>query len=348
MIVQPSGQLQFNTTGNKFLDTLNLVNQGTVIWSDGQLLNGGQPATVVSNGGQWLITGDASCNAYSAQTNTPVWINSGLLRKSAGTGISGINNFNFSTQPSGVVQADAGTLSLPSPITNSAGSLRLVGGRIQSSGTFGLIGGTLQGSGSFGANAITGGILSPGQGGPGLINFPSGLDLGAGATLSMSGTGTTSGSQYDQLMVVGAVDLGNAILQVTSLPAVPPGTTFVLIQNNGGNPITGTFSGLAENDLINVSGQPFRIHYSGGDGNDVTLVREASGVGPTLTSSTYTNGTLRFFASGETAVIYAVQATTNFIQWTNIGLATGDASGTFTFADTNAFRYPYRLYRTIN
>src|SRR5204863_148337 len=94
LTVQPGGQLFFNTTANKFLDTLNLINQGTVTWSDGQLLNGGQPATVISNGGQWLITGDASFNAYSAQTNFPVWINNGLVRKAAGAGFSQINNFN--------------------------------------------------------------------------------------------------------------------------------------------------------------------------------------------------------------------------------------------------------------
>jgi hypothetical protein len=43
-----------------------------------------------------------------------------------------------------------------------------------------------------------------------------------------------------------------------------------------------------------------------------------------------------------------VQATTNFIQWTNIGFATGGVSGNFLFNDTNAFRYQYRFYRTTN
>src|SRR5262249_30316275 len=119
LVVQPSGQLQLNTTANKFLDSLYLINQGTVTWNNGQLLNGGQPATVVSNGGQWLITSDNSFNAYSAQTNTPVWINSGMLRKTTGAGISQINNFNFNNQSSGVVQDDTGTISLPSTTTNT-------------------------------------------------------------------------------------------------------------------------------------------------------------------------------------------------------------------------------------
>jgi hypothetical protein len=312
------------------------------------LLNGGQPATVVSNGGQWLIMGDNSINPYTAQTNTPVWINSGLLSKSGGTGVSVINNFNFATQPSGVIQAGTGTLSLPTAINNSAGTVRLNGGTIRSSDTFGMTGGTLEGSGSFGANSISGGTLSPGQAGPGLINFTSGLNLSAGATLSMSGTGTTAGSQYDQLSVVGAVSLGNATLQVVSLPAVAPGTTFVLIQNDGADAVIGTFNGLTENSILNVSGQAFRIHYAGGKGNDVTLVRDSGSAGPILTAGTYTNGTFQFFSSASSGVVYALQASTNFILWTNIGFATGTVSGTISFTDPEAFRYPYRFYRTTN
>src|SRR6185369_14664616 len=108
LTILSGGELQLNTAANKFLDTLNLINQGTVTWNAGQLLNGGQPSTVISNGGQWFITGDYSFNGFSAQTNTPVWINTGLLRKSGGIGTSIINNFNFNTQPSGVIQADTG------------------------------------------------------------------------------------------------------------------------------------------------------------------------------------------------------------------------------------------------
>jgi hypothetical protein len=43
-----------------------------------------------------------------------------------------------------------------------------------------------------------------------------------------------------------------------------------------------------------------------------------------------------------------VQATTNFVNWTNLGFATGNVSGNFLFNDANAFRFPYRFYRTTN
>ncbi len=249
-----------------------------------------------------------------------------------------------------MIQSDSGILQLPSPITNSDGTLRLNGGTIQSSGTYGITGGTLEGAGSFGANAFTGGSITPGQAGAGLIGFKSGLNLAAGATLTMAGTGTIPGSQYDQLSVTGAVALANATLSVTSLPSVAPGTTFVLILNDGADAVSGTFNGLAENAAVNVSGQPFRIHYAGGSGNDVTLVRDSgsASAGPQLSGGSYSNGTFRLLGAGSNAVLYTIQATTNFIQWTNLGTATGDGSGNFIFIDSNAFQFRYRFYRTTN
>ena len=244
LTILPGGQLQFNTAANKFLDTLNLINQGTVTWNAGQLLNGGQPATVVSNGGQWLMTGDYAFNAYSAQTNSPVWINAGLLRKSAGAGVSQINNFMFNTQPSGVIQVDTGIVRLPSGTTNTAGILRVNGGQLEASGTLTMAGGILEGTGSVGANSLVGGNIAPGRNGPGLLVFPSSLNLLSGATLTLSGTNTSPGS-YDQLSVVGTVALSNATLQVFSLPSVPPGTAFIIITNDGVDAVQGDVRWLA-------------------------------------------------------------------------------------------------------
>ncbi len=349
LTVQPAGQLLFNTSANKFLNAFTLINQGTVTWNDGQLLNGGQPATVVSNGGQWLITGNSQFNGNAFQTNTPVWINTGLLRKTGGSGISQINNFNFDTKPSGIVQADTGTLQLPANYTNTAGTLRLNGGTLQANGTLAMTGGTLDGAGSLGPNSLTGGTISPGFS-PGLIGFNSGLNLGPGATLVIEGNGLTPGTGFDQLSVTGVVALGTCTLQVTSLPSVPVGTTFVIITNDGVDAVQGTFNGLAENAQITVSGQPFRIHYAGGSGNDVTLVRDSGAVitGPHLSSGAYSNGTFQLLGVGGASSIYTIQATTNLIQWTNIGFATGDVSGNFNISDTNASKFRYRFYRTTN
>jgi hypothetical protein len=174
--------------------------------------------------------------------------------------------------------------------------------------------------------------------------------LGSNATLVIDGTGLVPGSQYDQLSVTGAVAIGNCALQVTSLPSVPIGATFTIITNNGGGAVTGIFNGLPENALISVGSQPFRIHYAGGDGNDVTLVRDTGPVAPVLSAGNAGNGKGAFQLTGiaGSSLSLTILATTNFIQWTDIGTATSDSGGHFNFTDTNASQFRYRFYRTTN
>jgi len=71
-------------------------------------------------------------------------------------------------------------------------------------------------------------------------------------------------------------------------------------------------------------------------------------VGPLLSSGGRSNQTFRVTGAGNGSTIYTIQASTNFLQWTNVGFATGDVGGNFIFADTNAVNYLYRFYRTTN
>src|SRR5262249_47014075 len=57
------------------------------------------------------------------------------------------------------------------------------------------------------------------------------------------------------------------------------GTQFILINNDGVDPVSGTFAGLPEGGTVFVGGAPFTISYVGGDGNDVVL----TSVTPTTT-----------------------------------------------------------------
>ena len=67
-----------------------------------------------------------------------------------------------------------------------------------------------------------------------------------------------------------------------------------------------------------------------------------------LTSGGMTNGFLRLVGAGSALSHFTVQASTNFIQWTNIGTATSDVSGGFIFMDSNAVQFKSRFYRTTN
>jgi len=50
--------------------------------------------------------------------------------------------------------------------------------------------------------------------------------------------------------------------------------------------------------------------------------------------------------SGQSGHSYEVQATEDFLVWTNLGPVTTDAGGSFIFPDTNSMNFPHRYYRT--
>jgi len=158
--------------------------------------------------------------------------------------------------------------------------------------------------------------------------------------------GAAADSGYPQLKVAGKVEINTASLNLAgSTYAGNVGDTFTLINNDGSDAVIGTFNGLPEGAYVSLAGQPAQIHYAGGDGNDVVLVR----ANPQLFSAAgLTNGNWRLTGVGISSNIYTIQATTNFLNWTNIGLATGNLSGAFSFTDTNAFRFKYRFYRSTN
>ncbi|PPC74203.1 hypothetical protein C4K68_27015, partial [Pokkaliibacter plantistimulans] len=73
-------------------------------------------------------------------------------------------------------------------------------------------GATLQGSGSVGdLTVLSGATLAPGNS-PGALTVNG--DLVVNGTLLVDIDGTTAGSEYDQLIVTGSVDLSSATLSV--------------------------------------------------------------------------------------------------------------------------------------
>jgi hypothetical protein len=78
-----------------------------------------------------------------------------------------------------------------------------------------------------------------------------------------------------RLSVVGAVEIDNAALNVVSLgKETKPGDRFVIIDNDGTDPVQGAFAGLPEQSVITMAdGAKLQISYTGGDGNDVELTR---------------------------------------------------------------------------
>jgi acetyl esterase/lipase len=77
----------------------------------------------------------------------------------------------------------------------------------------------------------------------------------------------------DSVQVSGSVALASNLAIVTVVSTPSAGQTFAIIDNDGTDPVSGTFNGLPEGSVISAGGVLFRISYVGNDGNDVVLTR---------------------------------------------------------------------------
>jgi hypothetical protein len=121
----------------------------------------------------------------------------------------------------------------------------------------------------------TGGTVAPG-------NSPGVLDTGdfalSGGTYLAELSGTTAGEDYDQIAVLGTVNL-SGMLSLSLGYSPLENDLFFLILNDGSDAVTGTFTGLAENSIFSQGGSSFRITYAADSisnsftgGNDVALM----------------------------------------------------------------------------
>lgn len=117
--------------------------------------------------------------------------------------------------------------------------------------------------------SVSGSAVSPGFS-PGIINSGS-LSLTSSSNVNIEINGTAPGTGHDQLNVTGTVNLGGATLNVSSAFSPAPLDTFVIVQNDGADAVTGTFAGMPEGATFNIGLTQYAITYVGGTGNDVVL-----------------------------------------------------------------------------
>ncbi|HYC93110.1 MAG TPA: Ig-like domain repeat protein [Thermoanaerobaculia bacterium] len=148
-----------------------------------------------------------------------------------------------------------------------AGNVNLVGSMPNASFT-----GWLAGAGTLGAVTTTGRLL-PGATPPccgdthaiGTLHTQS-VTIGGDTYVDLVPAGTS-----DRIDATGSVTIGTAWLHVTVLSGSVAGQSFTIIENDGTDPVAGTFSGLPEGAQIALPGGSVAISYAGGDGNDVVL-----------------------------------------------------------------------------
>ena len=192
--------------------------------------------------------------------------------------------FDFPIIGSGsVVQEGGGKLTLTA-VDDFTGPTQILEGELQVDGSIASSqvtvnnGGTLSGTGATGNVVVYASAVSVGHQGEGTLTVKSlELDSDSSFNVDLSDTG---GGCLD--VNVGTVTLDGATLHVTSSrnPTDPSGVLRVLIRNEGGNAVSGTFSDLSEGDTISVDGVTYWItyHYDAATGqfddggHDVALV----------------------------------------------------------------------------
>ena len=206
-------------------------------------------------------------------------------------GTGRLNNFDIA-KPSGDVLMSTFDRNF-NQVLVSAGQWNVLGNTVTSAQGFLVRGGAVTGTGTL-TGPVTvnaGAVLDPGVTTAGILNTGN-LFLAAESELHLRVAGTaTAGTDYDQVNVVGTVNLSNARLNLIGVPADPADTTpIVLINNDGADGVGGTFADLPQNALVTLNGTDYRIAYNGGTGNDVTLTSVNSGT-PTL-SAVFAGGDL--------------------------------------------------------
>ena len=222
--------------------------------SIGVNLAGANTAVGVSKVATNTVTLSGANNSYSGET----LISSGTLALVSTTSNNSIPNSLTITVQSGAVLDVTGLDTVA-----TADTLILANGQ------------TLQGSGTVNGKLIApnGSIVSPGIS-PGILNSGS-VNLQPGSTLNIEINGILPGTDYDQLNVTGTVALGGT-LNATRGFTPDPGDTFVIINNDGSDSVSGTFAGWSPGSLQSIGGAKFHVYYDfdSGDGqrNDVALI----------------------------------------------------------------------------
>lgn len=134
-----------------------------------------------------------------------------------------------------------------------------------------ISGGTLKGTGTVGNVSMSSGKVAPGAS-PGIINTGNLAFTGGSFDVELGGT---ADGQYDQTNVTGTVDLGSSTtLNLTLFGGYEPAVNdvFTIINNDGTDPVSGTFSGIANGDRVTLGEYTYQVNYDAGDGNDVRVL----------------------------------------------------------------------------
>ena len=283
-----TGSGNFMKTYNNYLQLLKPGSYtGATLISQGELLLGG--SNLIPDGSAMDVAAGALLNLAQQSETFGSLSGAGTVHLGAG-GASMTTNSSVPSTFTGNILGNGtvikhgpetltvtGALSMQGTLQVAAGALVMNGSLQPTTQTIVSPGGVLKGTGVTG-NTNVSGTVAPGQS-PGILRTGN-FTMSAGSNLSLEFGGVTPGNlanNYDQLQVTGSVSMAStAVLNVSAVNGfVPsPGQQFVILTNDGTDPVVGNFAGLGDNALIDnflQSGWAARISYHGGDGNDIVL-----------------------------------------------------------------------------
>lgn len=135
--------------------------------------------------------------------------------------------------------------------------------------------------GVFGGDATVKGLYVSGVVAPG--NSPGKITVLESFALQNTGVykaEVLNKDHYDQIVARDVYLNGSLDLTYLAGGVIKKGDTFTIVNNNGNQPVQGTFKDLPEGAEVTVSGATFKISYVGGDGNDVVLTAQNDSKAP--------------------------------------------------------------------
>lgn len=286
-------QIQGGGTANSYTGPTT-INEGAVVLFKNAGVNAlGSGAVTVGDG-----VGGARADKLILRNSNQ--INDSAALTVSASGVLDLNTFNTSEQinslagsgfvdlgPNSTLTVSGLLDSVFSGVVSGGGGVTKAGaGKLDLSGANDYLGqtsvneGTLVVKGSIGGvTVLPGAVLAPGTG-AGLLNVRGGFDLQSGATLKIELGGTTPGTGYDRVNVTGGITLGGDLQGSLINGFAGSNDYFFILINDGTDPVIGTFNGLPEGALVDVSGQKLFITYQANfegvpsltGGNDIALV----------------------------------------------------------------------------